>query len=102
MFTLWLDAPAPGSARLRPTGHLDDDAALQLLHQAATAVRCGCARLVVDLDGITSFDDEAAYAVVGCSRLARFLPGGVAVVAAAEPARDLAEAAGVRTTPTDD
>lgn len=62
MFTLWLDAPARGAARLRLQGHLDDD---------------------------------ATYAVVGCARLARWLPEGVAVVAGLSTARELAERAGV-------
>lgn len=95
MFSLSLDAPAPGTARLRLLGHLDGPAAIELLHRAAALVRCGCSRLVVDLDGITSFDDDAAYAVVGCARLARWLPEGVEVVAASDAARDLADRAGV-------
>lgn len=95
MFTLQLDTPGRGAARLRLEGHLDDDAALELLHRAADVVRCGCARLVIDLDGITSFEDGATYAVVGCARLARWLPGGVAVVAERETGRVLADRAGV-------
>ncbi|MCW2614809.1 MAG: hypothetical protein JWN08_1803 [Frankiales bacterium] len=95
MFTLWLDAPAKGAARLRLQGHLDEDAALELLHRAATVVRCGCSRLVLDLDGVTSYDDDATYAIVGCARLARWLPEGVAVVAEVGTARALAERAGV-------
>ena len=81
MFTLTLDAPAAGAARLRLAGHLDSEAARDVLHAAADVVRCGCSRLVVDLDGLTSWDDDATYAVVGCTRLARWLPGGVDVVA---------------------
>lgn len=95
VFTLLLDAPAPGAARLTLQGHLDDEAAREVLHRAATVVRCGCSRLVVDLDGITGFDDAAAYAVVGCSRLARWLPEGVDVVAERRRARDLAASAGL-------
>ncbi len=81
MFTLSLDAPAVGAARLRLAGHLDDAAARDVLHAAADVVRCGCSRLVVDLGDLQSFDDEAAYCVTGCCRLARFLAEGVAVVA---------------------
>ena len=81
MFTLTLDAPAAGAARLRLAGHLDGEAAREVLHAAADVVRCGCSRLVVDLDGLTSWDDDATYAVVGCTRLARWLPQGVDVVA---------------------
>ena len=95
VFTVLLDAPSPGAARLRLQGHLDDDGAREVLHRAATVVRCGCNRLVVDLDGVTSFEAGTAYAVVGCTRLARFVPSGVDVVAAAQPGRDLAERAGV-------
>ncbi len=81
MFTLSVDAPAAGAARLRLAGHLDGEAARDVLHAAADVVRCGCSRLVVDLGGLTSWDDDATYAVVGCTRLARWLPEGVAVVA---------------------
>ena len=81
VFTLTLDAPAAGAARLRLAGHLDGEAAREVLHAAADVVRCGCSRLVVDLDGLTSWDDDATYALVGCTRLARWLPGGVDVVA---------------------
>ncbi len=95
MFTLSLDAPDSGAARLRLSGHLDDAAAHELLRCAASVVRCGCSRLVVDLDGITSYDDEATYAVVGCTRLARWLPDGVDVVAFEQEARALADRAGV-------
>ncbi len=80
MFTLTLDAPAAGAARLRLAGHLDGEAARDVLHAAADVVRCGCLRLVLDLDGLTSWDDDATYAVVGCTRLERWLPEGVDVV----------------------
>ena len=81
MFTLTLDAPAVGAARLRLAGHLDGSAARDVLHAAADVVRCGCSRLVLDLDGLTSWDDDATYAIVGCTRLARWLRDGVEVVA---------------------
>ena len=80
MFTMTLDAPAVGAARLRLAGHLDGEAARDVLHAAADVVRGGCLRLVLDLDSLTSWDDDATYAVVGCTRLARWLPGGVDVV----------------------
>jgi len=80
VFTLTLDAPALGAARLRLAGHLDGAAAREVLHAAADVVRCGCARLVLDLAGLTSWDDDATFAVVGCTRLARWVPGGVDVV----------------------
>ena len=80
MFTMTLDAPAVGAARLRLAGHLDGEAARDVLHAAADVVRCGCSRLVLDLDGLTSWDEDATYAVVGCTRLARWLPEGVDVV----------------------
>ena len=95
MFTLTLDAPTAGSARLRLSGHLDDTAARDVLHAAADVVRCGCSGLVVDLDGLTSWDDDAAFAVVGCTRLARWLPDGVDVVADTVAGRRLARSAGV-------
>jgi len=95
VFTLGIDAPAAGSARLLLSGHFDDEAARQVLHAAADVVRCGCSRLVVDLDGLCSWDDAAAYAVVGCVGLSRWLPDGVAVIAAAGSGRDLALHAGV-------
>ena len=44
---------------------------------------------MVDLDGLTSWDDDATYAVVGCTRLARWLPQGVDVVAGGVRQRDL-------------
>lgn len=97
MFTLSLDAPAAGAARLSLSGHLDVPASLEVLHAAADVVRCGCSRLVVDLAGLVSYDDEAAYAVVGCSRLARYLPDGVTVVAGKGAGPALAETAGVAT-----
>lgn len=81
MFTLRIDAPAPGAAQLHLAGHLDGSAARDLLHAAADVVRSGCSSLVVDLDGLTSWDEDAAYAVVGCTRLARWLPEGVDVQA---------------------
>lgn len=95
VFTVLLDAPSPGAARLRLQGHLDDAGAREVLQRAATMVHCGCERLVVDLDGVTSFEAEAAYAVVGCTRLARFLPLGVDVIAGEQAGRELAEHAGV-------
>lgn len=95
MFTLTIDAMGPGAVRLRLTGHLDDAAAREVLHAAADIVKGGCSRLVVDLDGITSFDETSAFAVVGCARLARWLPQGVEVVADAEPGRELAAQAGL-------
>ena len=98
VLTISLDLPAPGAARLRLAGHLDDAAARDVLHAAADVVRCGCASLLVDLDGVTSWDDDAVYAVLGCTRLARWLPDGVDVVAGRRAARELAVAAGV--TPT--
>jgi len=99
VFTLSLDSPAAGLARLRLGGHLDGAAAHDVLHTAADVVRCGCSALVVDLDGVSSWDDDAAYAVVGCTRLARWLPDGVDVVAATRAARDLALHAGVQPSP---
>jgi len=92
VFTLVLDAPAPGVARLRLAGHLDSEAARDLLHAAADVVRCGCTRLVLDLDGLSSWDADATYAVVGCTRLARWLPGGVEVVAGGHLLLDLVPA----------
>ena len=95
MFTLSLDAPAVGAARLRLAGHLDDAAARDVLHAAADVVRCGCSRLVVDLAGLESFDDDAVYCVTGCTRLSRFLVEGVAVMAGSRAGAALAETAGV-------
>ena len=89
-----LDAPAVGAARLRLAGHLDGEAARDVLHAAADVVRCGCLRLVLDLDGLTSWDDDATYAVVGCTRLARWLPEGVDVVAGERLQGELAPAGG--------
>lgn len=95
MFTLSLDTPAVGAARLRLAGHLDHVAARDVLHAAADVVRCGCSRLVVDLGDLESFDDEAAYCVTGCCRLERFLAEGVAVVAGSAAGEALALTAGV-------
>ena len=95
MLTVSLDTPAREGARLRLTGHLDAAAARDLLHAAADLVRGGCPRLLVDLDGLTSYDEDAAFAVAGCWRLARWVPLGVGVLAAGEVARTLAETAGV-------
>ena len=95
VFTLSLDAPGARAARLRLAGHLDGDAARDLLHAAADVVRCGCSRLVVDLAELESYDEEAAYAVVGCYRLGRFLPEGVAVVTGSEAGADLVDTAGI-------
>lgn len=95
MFTLSLDTPAAGAARLRLAGHLDDSAARQVLHAAADVVKCGCLRLVVDLGEVVSYDEEAAYAVTGCTRLARWLPEGVAVIPGEGAGADLAHRAGV-------
>lgn len=95
VFTLSLDAPDKGSARLTLAGHLDDTAARDLLHTAATVVKCGCSRLVVDVDGLTGFDPQTAFALTGCARLGRYLSGGVAVVAGTPRGVELAEQAGV-------
>ena len=95
MFSLRIDAPAPGAAQLHLAGHLDSAAARDLLHAAAVVVRSGCSSLVVDLDGLTSWDEDAAYAVVGCTRLARWLPEGVDVQATEPAALALAEHVGV-------
>ncbi len=95
MLTVSIDAPAVDSARIALAGHLDDAGARDVLHAAADLVRLGCPRLLVDLDGITSYDEEATYAVAGCWRLSRYVAGGVAVVAEGGVARELAEHAGV-------
>jgi hypothetical protein len=95
VLSLSVHAPAAGAARLVLGGHLDDEGARDVLHAAADVVRCGCARLVVDLDAITSYDDDAAFAVLGCWRLARFLPDGVVLVAEQATGRALADEAGV-------
>ena len=95
MFTLSLDAPALGAARLRLAGHLDDVAARDVLHAAADAVRCGSSRLVVDLHDLDSFDVEAAFCVVGCCRLGRFLAEGVVVLAGSAAGEALAQTIGV-------
>ncbi len=99
MFTLSLDSPALGATRLRLAGHLDHAAARDVLRAAADAVRCGCVRLVVDLEGLASFDADAAYCVVGCCRLDRYLTEGVAVVAGSQAGEALAETAGVAPHP---
>ena len=95
MLTIRVDSFAAGAARLRLAGHLDDRGARDLLHVAADVVRCGCSRLVVDLRGVTSWDSDAAFAVVGCTRLARWLQDGVDVVCPDGPARELAAHAGI-------
>ena len=95
VFTLSLDAPAARAARLRLAGHLDDAAARDLLHAAADVVRCGCSRLVVDLAELESYDEEAAYAVVGCYRLGRYLADGVTVVTGSEAGAELVDTAGI-------
>ena len=95
MFNLSLDAPTPGSARLRLSGHLDSAAAREVLHVAADVVKCGCSSLVLDLEELETFDEDATYAVVGCCRLARFLPEGVAVVGGSPAGAALADTAGV-------
>ena len=102
MFTLSVDAPAAGSARLRLSGHLDDAAAREVLHAAADVVKCGCTRLVVDLAHLVSYEDEAVYALTGCAGLARWLPEGVAVVTGSLVGAQLAEQAGVPTHPSDE
>lgn len=99
MFTLVLDAPTPGAARLRLTGHLDAAAARDVLHAAADVVRSGCSGLVVDLDALTAWDDDAAFALVGCTRLSRWLPDGVEVVARTTAGRRLAATAGICAQP---
>jgi hypothetical protein len=101
VFILGVDALTAGAARLRLSGHLDEAAARQVLHAAADVVKCGCTRLVVDLDGIESYEDDAAYAVVGCARLARWLPEGVAVVAGTAAGSALAGRAGVAAHPAE-
>ena len=95
VLSLSVDSPAAGAARLVLAGHLDDAGARDVLHAAADVVRCGCARLVVDLDGITSYDEDAAFAVLGCWRLGRYLPAGVELVAGQATGRALADDAGV-------
>ena len=101
MFSLRLECPRPGAARLRLVGHLDDVAAREVLHAAATAVACGCRSLHVDLDELTAYDEGTAYALVGCCRLARWLPDGVEVLSGGGAGAALAAAAqvtpGVRT-----
>lgn len=101
MLTIRLDLPSAGAARLRLSGHLDGSAARDVLHAAADVVRCGCSRLVVDLDGVTSWDSDAAFAVVGCARLSRWVEGGVDVVGASPAARELASQAGVEASASD-
>jgi hypothetical protein len=101
VFYLSLDTPAAGAARLRLEGHLDDAAARDVLHAAADVVKCGCSRLLVDLEGLSSFDVDAAYAVTGCCRLDRFLPEGVAVIAESHVATALADTAGVPAHPAE-
>ena len=95
MLTIRLDALPGDAARLCLRGHLDDAGARAVLHTAADLTRGGCSRLVVDLDGVTSWDSEATFAVVGCTRLARWLSDGVEVVGASPAARALALQAGL-------
>lgn len=99
MFTLSLDAPAVGATRLRLHGHLDDEAARQLLHVAADAVKCGCTKLVVDVTALESYDEQASYALVGCSSLGRYLPEGVEVLTESAASEALADSAGVSPHP---
>ena len=101
MFNLCVDAPAAGAARLRLSGHLDDEAARQVLHAAADVVKIGCLKLVVDLGDLVSYDEEAAYALVGCSQLGRYLPDGVAVVADSDAGSALADTAGIAPHPAE-
>lgn len=91
MVTVTLDAP--GSARLVVNGHLDDAAAREVLHLAADAVRCGCSCLVLDLEGLDSYDEHGTVAVVGCCRLAPWLDGGVELRADGDVARGLVRSA---------
>lgn len=91
MVTVTLDAP--GSACLVVDGHLDDAAVREVLHLAADAVRCGCSRLVLDLESLDSFDQHGPLAVVGCCRLAPWLHGGVELRADGEVARSLVRSA---------
>jgi hypothetical protein len=95
VLTIRLDALAGDAARLCLGGHLDNAGARAVLQTAADLTRGGCSRLVVDLDGVTSWDGEATFAVVGCTRLARWLSHGVEVVGASPAARELALEAGV-------
>ena len=99
MLTIRLDALAGDAARLCLHGHLDDAGARVVLQTAADLTRGGCSRLVVDLDGVTSWDGEATFAVVGCTRLSRWLSNGVEVVGATPAARELAVQAGVAPAP---
>ena len=101
VFHLSLDAPAAGAARLRLSGHLDDAAARQVLHAAADVVKCGCSSLVVDLADLESFEPEAAYAVVGCTKLSRYVPDGVAVLTGSEAGEALVDTAGVPPHPAE-
>ena len=101
VFRLSLDAPTAGAARLRLSGHLDDAAARQVLHAAADVVKCGCSSLVVDMAELESFEPEAAYAVVGCTKLSRYIPDGVAVLTGSEASEALADTAGVPPHPAE-
>lgn len=101
VFHLSLDAPTAGAARLRLSGHLDSAAARQVLHAAADVVKCGCSSLVVDMAELESFEPEAAYAVVGCSKLSRYVPEGVAVLTGSEASEALADTAGVPPHPAE-
>lgn len=101
MFHLSLDSPAAGAARLRLSGHLDDEAARQVLHAAADVVKSGCSSLVVDMAELESFEPEAAYAVVGCTKLSRYVPEGVAVLTGSEASEALADTAGVPPHPAE-
>jgi hypothetical protein len=95
VYRLSIDAPAAQAARLKLAGHLDSAAARDLLHAAADVVRYGCARLVVDLADLESYDEDAAYAVVGCCSLGRYLDEGVAVVTGSGAGAELVQQAGV-------
>lgn len=91
MVTVTLDAP--GCARLAVDGHLDAPVAREILHLAADAVRCGCSRLVLDLESLDSYDDQGLVAVVGCCRLSPWLDGGVELRADGDVARGLVRSA---------
>ena len=95
VFHLSLDAPSAGAARLRLSGHLDDEAARSVLHAAADVVKSGCSSLEVDLADLESFEPEAVYAVVGCARLSRYVPEGVTVLIGSPASEALVDTAGV-------
>ncbi len=87
-FQLDLSFPRPRVLRLGVSGVLDADAARVLLRAAAAAMHT-VDRLELDLDAVSGFTTEGAWAIGACRKLSNRIADGVSIRTYGGTGRDL-------------